>query len=65
MISKSLAKIKYSKSALRSPLTTLKDGSVLKVKGADPFKKIKGFEEWFYTGGTLAFGHFKPPPKKH
>lgn len=26
------------------------------------FNAIVGFEDWFYTGPTLAFGHF--PPKK-
>jgi len=27
------------------------------------FKKPVGFEEWFYTGPSLDFGHF-PNPKK-
>ena len=27
------------------------------------FKKIVGFEEWFYTGPSLHFGHF-PSRKK-
>jgi len=27
------------------------------------FKKPKGFEEWFYTGATLNFGHIKKPKK--
>lgn len=26
------------------------------------FKKIAGFEEWFYTGPTRVFGHY--PSKK-
>lgn len=28
-----------------------------------PFKKIAGFEAWFYTGPTRHFGHM-PPHKK-
>lgn len=28
-----------------------------------PLKKIKGFEAWFYTGGTVVFGH-TPSAKK-
>lgn len=30
------------------------------VKG--DFKKIPGFEAWFWTGGSLHFGHY--PPRK-
>ncbi len=29
------------------------------------FKKIAGFEEWFYTGPSRFFGHVKPPKKNH
>jgi len=28
----------------------------------EPFKKIAGFEAWFYTGGSQHFGHY--PGKK-
>jgi hypothetical protein len=28
------------------------------------FNKIKGFEGWFYTGGTLHFGHPNAKKKK-
>lgn len=29
------------------------------------FKKIAGFEDWFYTGPSLNFGHVQRPPKQH
>ncbi len=28
------------------------------------FKKIVGFEAWFYTGGTTHFGHYPPGGSK-
>lgn len=28
------------------------------------FKKIQGFEAWFYTGGTANFGHYPPSGSK-
>ena len=33
------------------------------VRGS--FKKIKGFEAWFYTGPTLNFGHVQKAKKSH
>jgi len=29
------------------------------------FKKIAGFEEWFYPGPPRHFGHVKSPKKNH
>lgn len=29
------------------------------------FKKIKGFEAWFYTGPSLNFGHVQKVKKSH
>ena len=29
------------------------------------FKKIAGFEEWFYTGPSLNFGHVHKPKRQH
>ena len=60
MIHKSLAKMKYNKSALAGKAIKGFDGVVQKAQ--EPFKKIKGFEDWFYTGGSLDFGH--APHKK-
>ena len=28
------------------------------------FKKPAGFEDWFYTGGSVNFGHFPPSGSK-
>lgn len=28
------------------------------------FKKVAGFEDWFYTGPTRHFGHFPPSGNK-